>query len=244
MRGFVFNGIKVTNENDVFYINSSIPATPQRTYFELNVPNRNGSNYFFNKFEDKEITVTIGIKGINSADINTKKRNLLQKFIGLKSKLIFLDEPDLYYKAEIFDTIESKKYGNYMEFILIFKASYCMFGPDKSIALISGVNKVNNAGNFRSETLIKITALGNCESITINNDINSFTMQSLVAGDEVYIDSEKMIVYKIIDGVKVSMMTQFTGKFLTIIPGSNNIAVTGTNYSANIELIFNDTYIV
>lgn len=245
-RGFSFNEITIDNEkrNEICLLDVKLNATPSMSYFEINVPKRHGSIYYKNKYEDQNITVIIGLFIRNIKDRREIQRNILSKIIGVESKLRFLDEPDIFYNARFYDAIPISEDSVLTKLNINFIASYCKYGLEKSISLIPGVNKVNNAGNFRSESLIKITALANCESITINNTINSFTVQSLVTGDEAYIDSEKMIVYKLVNGIKTSMMIQFTGKFLTIAPGSNDITVTGTSYSANIELIFNDTYIV
>ncbi len=247
--GFLFNGITVDNLkfdilNNIYLIDVKKSAAPVRTRYDFIVPGRNGSQTRNNRYEDNYIDITVGIYDINIESRRIKQREFLKNFIGIKSKLIFLDEPMLFYNAEIINGVDEKEGEIFTEITIHFKASYCKYGEDKKISLTSGSEIANNAGNYKAETVTKITAVANCDSIMIENGVNSFTLQNLIVGDEIYVDSEKMIVYKYVNDVMKSAMTQFSGKFITFEPGASTVTVSGTNYSASVEIDFNDTYIV
>jgi len=149
----------------------------------------------------------------------------------------------LYYKAEILNEISSVRYGNYMELTIPFICSYCKYGiEDKNILLQSGANNLNNAGNLEAQTVFTITASSSGDVI-ITGDSNSFKISGMTNGETVYIDSDNMVAYKMTGVAKASVMHRFTGKFITLTPGSNNITVSGTAV-ANVTVSYNDTYIV
>lgn len=111
------------------------------------------------------------------------------------------------------------------------------------MALAKGTTNVINAGNYQSEILLTIAVTVNSNNIIIGNGIRSFTLQNLLAGETIYIDSEKMIVYKIVGNNKQSVLTRFTGQFWQLGKGTSIVTVSGT-YTATINMKYNDTYIV
>jgi len=85
---------------------------------------------------------------------------------------------------------------------------------------------VENLGNRASKPIIKITASGNA-TLTANQK----TLILTGIDGTVYVNSEKMIAY---DDLKANKMTLTNGVFLELIPGENEVIVTG---SAHIEFI-------
>lgn len=248
VRGFVFNDVIIDNfefdiMNNIYLIDVTKPATPTKTRYDFIVPKRHGSQTFENRFEDTFIDIVVGVYGSDILERRAKQRRFLE-LIGTEGNLSFMDEPTLHYKAEIIDAIEVTEGEIFTEISLHFKASYCKYGEDKNILLAAGPNNIYNMGNYKAETLLAITALSNCESIVINNAVNSFTLTGLLAGEVVYVDSAKMIVYKVEAGVKSSVLARFSGKFWQLEKGKSIVTLAGTNYSATVNLKFNDTYIV
>lgn len=248
VRGFKYNDVVVDNYefdiiNNIYLIDVKKPAAPNKTRYDFIVPKRNGSQTFNNRFEDVFIDIVVGVYGVDIFDRRAKQRRFLEMMID-NGDLYFLDDPTLFYKAEIIDKIEVAEGEIFTQITIHLKASYCKYGEKKSINLIPGFNKIYNMGNYQAENVIEVTALTDCDSIVVSNGANSFTLQNLLTNEVVYIGSEKMIVYKIIDNVKVSAMQRFKGQFLQIKKGKSIITLSGTNYSATVKLIFNDTYIV
>lgn len=242
---FPYNGIYSLDVIEGFCLLDVIKnATPIKTRYDFIVPKRNGSITLNNRYEDNYIDVVLGIYEADIVYRRYKQRELLQRIINVKSKLFFLDEPNLFYNAEIIDAIEVVEGEIFTELTIHFKASCYKYGAEKNITLLPGANTINNAGNYNAENIIEVTALSNSDSIVIDNGVNSFTLSNVLAGETIYIDSEKMIVYKIVDGIKQSVLTRFTGQFFQILKGNNIITLSGTNFSATVNIKFNDTYIV
>lgn len=269
-KGMVFGDLKINNTNGLYLIDVKMNAAPSMRYFEFDVPKRHGSHYFSNKYEDQVIKVTIGIKNKDIIARKIKQREVLSRLIGRESNLSFLDEPNLYYKAICYDAVPVEDDRLFTKFDIEFIASYCKyeFVGDLNDVLIDDMNtiideletiintlewtnidsltykEVENTGNFESLPIITITANTNCNSVTIDNGINSFTLTNLVAGEVIYIDTEKMIVYKIVNNSKVSVLNRFEGEFLTIPVSETLITINGSNFDINLEIDYRNTYIV
>jgi predicted phage tail component-like protein len=243
-KGFTFNNVVVNNTDNIFLLDVKRNATPIKTRYDFIVPKRNGSTTFPNRYENQYIDVVIGIYDVDIITRRTKQRTLLQNMIDVNSQLIFLDEPTLFYNAEVIDAIEVSEGEVFTEITIHFKCSFCKYGTEKNITLVAGTNTITNSGNYSADAIIEVTALTNSTSIVIGNGTYSFTLSSILAGEVIYIDSAKMIVYKIVNGVKQSVLTRFTGQFFQLSKGNNTITLSGISYSATVKIKFNDTYIV
>ncbi|MEL7646974.1 MAG: distal tail protein Dit [Sedimentibacter sp.] len=269
-KGFIFNNVVVNNTDNIFLLDVKRNATSIKTRYDFIVPKRNGSKTYNNRYEDNFVDVVIGVYEVDIEARRAKQRTLLQNMINIESKLIFLDEPSLFYYAEVVDVIEVSEGEIFTEITIHFKASYCKYellddlndliintmfeSVDDLTILVNTLQWTNinaltnktvvNNGNFEATPIIELTANTNCTSITISNGINGFTLQNLLAGETIYIDTEKMVVYKIASGVKQSIMTRFTGQFITIPTGTNTITINGQSFNINISIDYRNTYIV
>lgn len=269
-KGMVFGDLKINNTNGLYLIDVKMNAAPSMRYFEFDVPKRHGSHYFSNKYEDQVIKVTIGIKNKDIIARKIKQREVLSRLVGRVSSLSFLDEPNLYYKAICYDAVPVEDDRLFTMLDIEFIASYCKFEfvGDLNDVLIDDMNTIideletiintlewtnintltykmiTNTGNIESIPVTTVTANTNCDSVTVDNGINSFTLTNLIAGEVIFIDTEKMIVYKIINNEKVSAMDKFTGKFLSVPVGDNLITINGSNFDINLEIDYRNTYIV
>ena len=245
--GLVFNNVMIDNTNDIYLLSVEKNATPKMNVYNFIVPNRHGSTSYKNRYDDKYISVVIGLYDKDITIRRLKQRQLIGNFINVNAKLFFLDEPNLYYTAEIFDEIGINESEVFTELTIIFKCSYCLYKNNSDIVwntITSSItNQVINEGNFEAENIFKIKANTACTTVNITNSINSFTLSNLVADEEIYIDSEKMIVYKIVNNNKVNCMDRFIGKFIKLIKGKDNITVSGTSFNVNVTLMYKDTYI-
>lgn len=269
-KGFIFNNVVVNNTDNIFLLDVKRNATSIKTRYDFIVPKRNGSKTYNNRYEDNYIDVVIGVYKVDIEARRAKQRTLLENMIDVNSKLIFLDEPSLFYNAEVVDAIEVSEGEMFTEITIHFKASYCKYellddlndlivnnmfqSVDDLTILVNTLQWTNintltnktvvNNGNFEAAPIIELTANTNCTSVTISNGINSFTLQNLLAGEAIYIDTEKMVVYKIAGDAKQSIMTRFTGQFITIPTGTNTITINGQSFNINISIDYRNTYIV
>ena len=218
-------------------------ATPLKTRYDFIVPLRNGSQTIDNRYESQYIDVIIGFYDVDIQTRRMKQRTLLNSFVDVESNLIFLDEPTLHYTAEVIDSIEVTESEVFTEVTIHFKASYCKYGTEKNITLALGNNNIINAGNYKAETLIEVAITANSTNVIVGNGVNSFTLSDLLAGETIFIDSEKMIAYKIVDNVKQSVLTRFTGQFWQLAKGTSIINLSGT-FTGTVKLKYKDTFIV
>lgn len=241
--GFTFNNVTVNNTNDIYLLDVARPQTSIKTRYDFIVPLRNGSQTIQNRYEDTYIDVIVAFYDIDVEIRRQKQRDILSKFVDVSAKLIFLDEPTLFYVAEVIDSIEVTESEVFTEVTIHFKASYCKYGAEHSITLVKGNNNIANNGNYKAETLIEIAITANSTNVIIGNGVNSFTLSNLLAGETIYIDSEKMIAYKLVSGVKQSVLTRFTGYFWQLAKGTSTINLSGT-FTGTVKLKYKDTYIV
>jgi predicted phage tail component-like protein len=268
--GFAFNNVLVDNTNDIYLLDVVRNATPVKTRYDFIVPKRHGSRTINNRYEDNYIDVIIGFYDVDIEQRRIKQRALLADVININSRLIFLDEPNLFYNAEVVDAIEINETEVFTEATIHFKASFCKYEliGDASDYITSNANfvtdefnvitnslaweninaltlkPITNNGNFEASPLIEIYANTACTSVIVDNGINSFTLSNLTIGETIFVDTEKMIVYKIVDNAKVSVMQRFTGQFITIPIGARTITIKGTSFNINISVNFRNTYIV
>lgn len=246
--GFIFNNIKIDNTNDIYLLGVEKTATPKMNVYNFVVPSRNGSTSYKNRYDDKYIRVVVGLYDKDIITRRLKQRQLIGSFINVNSKLYFLDEPNLYYNAEIFDEIGITETEVFTELSIIFKCSYCLYKNNPDViwtnTTVSTIKEIINEGNFEADTLFKIKANNACTNVVIANETNSFTLSNLIANDEIYVDSKNMIVYKINNlNEKVNCMTMFSGKFIKLSKGKSIISVNGTNFNVDVTLTYLDTYI-
>lgn len=268
-KGFLFNTIKVDNTNDIFLLDVVRNATPNKTRYDFIVPKRNGSKTFNNRYDDNYIDVVIGFYDVDIEQRRIKQRNLFKNMVEINSMLIFLDEPSLFYNAEVIDTIEITEDVAFTIATVHFKASFCKYEllGDANDIITNNANfvtddfdvitnslaweninaltlkPITNNGNFEASPIIEIYANTACTSVIIDNGVNSFTLNNLILGETIFVDTEKMIVYKIVDNVKQSVMTRFTGQFITIPVGASTITIQGTSFNVNVSVDFRNTYI-
>jgi len=190
----------------------------------------------------------------------------LAQWIDKEDKLMFDDRPGLFYNAKIFSSVTLDNQGIFTELTIIFIASYVMYelyddlrdytvnqltmAVDDMTMLVnralwsditvSQIKQINNAGNFESQPIVELT--GTATLITMQIYDKAFSFNSL-ANESVFIDTEKMIVYKIINNKKVSVMQRFTGLFPTIPTGLSDVIIGGTALNLSITVDFKNTYI-
>lgn len=267
--GFSFCSKHITNLDfnlDTYkLISVDRPVAPRMTYREFIVPGVNGTRRYDNRYEDITIKVIVGVTG-SSLERQQKITLLLQDWIGREDKLFFDDRPNLFYKARFYDAVTSKDAGTFTQITISFMCSYCMYKlysdlrdytvdnltttVDDMGVLVnraewqeitkSTIKQINNTGNYNANPIIEFTGTADLVLLEINNTQCSFANLK----GTVFIDSENMVVYKVENNKKVSMLPQFRGIFPIIPKGASDIVIGGNNLNLDIIIDFKNTYIV
>ena len=267
--GFKFNSTTVDNmlDDDVYLLDVDKSAVSELQYISFDLPNRDGILTVPDKYSAKLITVTVGIWALTAQERREKERELLKDITGKEGRLIFLDEPTLFYKAQVYDSISRKEETVWTKLSITFICSpfmYELYG-DLRDEFVSETQKlanddgtlintsswqnvtesftetVINGGNYKA--LPEIYFFGSADLITFRVNNQEFSFSSL--DGYVYVDCENMVVYTIENNKKKSLLTQFTGVFPEISSGENTVAIGGSNLNlTEIQLNFPNTYIV
>ncbi len=240
--GFIFDNFKIDNTYNIYLLDVVKNATPTKIRYDYIVPGRNGSSSWHNRLDDNYIDVVVGIYDININERRSKQNKVIKNIVNKKARLLFLDNTGQHYIAEVIDAIEETETEVFTQLTIHFKCSWCKYGLERNIILNNGINKMYNLGNYEADNIIEITANTNCEKIIIDNGINSFTLNNILQDEKIIVDSENMVVYKIVDGIKQSILTRFTGKFIKIPLNISNLTLSGRNYNATVTVKYNYIY--
>lgn len=270
IKGFSFNGVEVNNylTNDIFVLDVIESAIPNLLYSEFNFPNRDGGYSVQNKYENKEVSILLGIYAKTVEERRVKERNLLSNFIGVEGKLLLFDKPNLFYNAKLYNEVPRTEKNVFTELKLTFLCSFSMHELyddlrdytvnqlDMEINNLDGIliNKaswknitgstvktITNSGNYKALPIFEIT--GTADLLTIQVNDSSFNIANI--NGTVYVNCEKMICYTLTGSVKTSFLQKFTGVFPVVSVGENNVAIGGNNLNlTEITIEFPNTYIV
>ncbi|HCT64467.1 MAG TPA: hypothetical protein DIC60_04235 [Lachnospiraceae bacterium] len=271
VKGFTFNGTVVDNslDNGIYLLDVNKDATAELLYTSFEIPNRDGTLTISNRYENKLITVTIGIYATTVQERRNIERELIKNMVGVEGKLIFLDEPTFFYKAKIFGAIGRTEGDVFTEIQIPFLCSpflYELYDDSRDYTInqlanttideLDGllVNKaawqnitartvktIVNTGNYKALPTILIS--GTADLVTIRIEDTAFSVANV--NGIVYVDCDKMICYTISGSTKTSKLTDFTGLFPTVKVGSNAIIIDGTSVDLQeVTINYPNTYIV
>ena len=269
INGMIFKGTRINNlimaDYEFKLLEFTRPVTPVRNYEAVNIPNRDGSKYFINNFQDSEITVKLGIHGKSAVQKQTAISTLMANWITGQGRLIFLDRPNIFYNAYIFESIEQDLGDYWTELDITFNvsfASYQLYGdlrdffasdPDELETVDAYVNtssfanitatyngSVTNEGNYKALPVIYF--FGSADLINLTMGDTAFSFADL--NGFVYIDCDNMVVYTIQNNQKVSLLTNFSGNFPQVNVGLNNFRISGNSLNlTEVRIEFPSTFI-
>ena len=271
-KGFKFMDVHIMNVyapgSKYFLLGIEESVSPKLRYKSLEMAGRNGSLIVKGGYEQKQIKVKLGIYGQGSIERNLNKRALLGNWLNKKDKLIFDDDPKLFYEAQILEAIGQTEGDIFNELTITFECSpfkYELYDDatdyvigtldDVLISDMSGVlintstwivteptiYPIVNNGNFDATLIIELTGTGSSIAFTVGD--TAFNYIDLV-DQTITIDSEKMIVYEGLDGSKTSKLTSFFGKFPILPIGDSNVSISGTFTNLSVKFQHRNTYIV
>lgn len=268
IEGFSFDGTHISSIEGVFLKAVEKNLTPALRHKTFVVPKRHGSYKHKDSYEDIKIRVTLIVDASREQDKKLIARKLISPWLSKKGRLIFDDEPTLFYEGEILDQVEFKEENLFDEISIIFTCSpfkYEIYQSARDISLLqargmsiknmegmridcaswnnitTNISKpILNSGNFEALPLIKISGTASNISMTFKEHSFNLVNQSTTT----YIDSEKMIVYQISNGKKVSKLIDFYGNFPKIPVGESSVSIAGSSMNISIEVLFKSPYLI
>lgn len=242
-RGFTFGGIKVDNTNGVYLLRVERPPSPSLEYFEIVTPGKDGSEVIPSRYENKSITVTIGIHKETITERREVQRKILTEIIGQEGELRFLDEPKLFHLAKSVEmtTCNETEFMTEITIPFVCKPFIYEYPLINSWVAVNKAITVDlfNKGNFVAKPIIKMEGSFNRLQLTIADKAMSLSAYN----GTIYVDTENMNVYRIENGVKKSELSKFSGTFLTIPKGLSKFMIAGENLNVKVSLDYKHTYI-
>lgn len=259
INGMIFKGAKINNlimkDYQFKLLEFTRPVTPKKTFEAVNVPNRDGAYYFENNYENGQITVKIGIHGASATKKQSIISELMSKWINGEGRLIFLDRPNLFYKARIFESVQQELSDYWTELDITFNTSFALYqlygdARDFFTAGLTQIENVNvlvnkssfanitntfsgtvkNDGNYKAMPVIYFYGTADLVNFTMGD--SAFSLAGL-KNSFAYVDCDRMVVYTIKNNKKVSLLTNFSGVFPKIDVGINSFRVSGRNLNLN-----------
>jgi predicted phage tail component-like protein len=249
--GFTFNDIHSSTFQMVIK-SKNRPLLPQRKKFEDDVTGRDEPWDFEEyvdegTYENRIIEVECDLLSDSVADLRTKVRSIASWLSSGRKKLIFDDEPGLYYSAKLYNNIGLENFISLGKFSIIFDCKPMAYNVsirgqdiilDSEIPLDSMVQLDYSALSFNIDaspktitlenlgtrsTLPYFTLTGSFSTVVMSANGNALTFAEENFSGQLDLDHKLMTVKK----GGLNKLDKVTGEFLKLIPGTNQITFTG-----------------
>ena len=234
MMGFTFRG-KHSNEFTGLVVKTvNNPLLPPKRVQKINVMGRDGEYLFEDGYNNKTLEFRCSLAKGTIKERRQIARDIAS-WLSASGELVLDSENDKTYKVvKTVSDVSLAVEQAWDEFSIIFEAEPFQYGGFKTMSFDNPTSVVvNNAGTYEAETIIGVTGTGN---VAITCGTQSFTLTEMTA--KLNIDSKRMLVYT---DALANAISNHSGGFISISPGNNTIAVTGS--VSNMTVKFNDTYI-
>lgn len=182
------------------------------------IDGRDGSIVDYLGYESYNKKISIGITNTNDID------KIIKYFTG-SGNVIFSNEPDKYYKAQIIDDIDYERLLRYKVATITFYVQPYKYKVHESKFTLNITDEtqymVTNVGLEESKPIITLYGTGNIV-FTING-MDVFTLDFNEDDEFIVIDSEEQEAYQ--EGILKNR--QMSGDFPILKPGINTITWTG-----------------
>lgn len=237
--GFTFNNIHSDTYNIAASI-SSRPLIPEKRQFSEYVLGRDGKIQVEDGYNNTEIEIECQLGDYDRSEISNTVR-LISAWLRspIPGVLELDDEPGMLYTVvSVPNNALISRDGWIDTFSLTFMCLPYQHKNNKTpVVTLTGVDNITliNDGTYKS--LPVITLSGTADSITIG----PFTYTNL--SGTVYIDCINYLVYSLSGETKVNEISNFSGDFIELDPGTTNLEVTGTITSVDVTVNYWDTYL-
>jgi predicted phage tail component-like protein len=118
-------------------------------------------------YENRVITVRFTYPFATPQEMQAKKRDVAQWLSG-RAKLIFDDEPQLFYDAKVFEAIAIEQSFHVMAIEVLFECAPYAYGREIHVPITNGKTKIEYEGNAKTPTLIILRNEGTLNVVNIN----------------------------------------------------------------------------
>ncbi|MEY8748941.1 distal tail protein Dit [Alkalicoccobacillus gibsonii] len=223
------------------------PLLPSATHRTINVSNMHGAIDVGRKYEPREITVQIGIKGDSYESVRSQARTIAAWLNSDKlEKLVLEDEPDKYYMARIVDDTDLKPLFRYEETSVTFIATnpFAISQKPKTVKLSkNNSKKVTVAGTAETFPVFNILmdAASDNFTISVKNEkygtVHMKLFDKFIKGEPVVVDCQSGTIR--VDNRKANILS-LDSDLATLVNGENTITCSG---SGTVEMTYTDRWL-
>ncbi len=241
--GFTFGGYH-SDQFSILMNEKRIPILPPtKEHFET-IPGKDGVWDFGTQYEKRPIEIDCTVLAADKADLKTKVRDLagvLNPREGAK-ELIFDDEPDKLYYARFSGQLPLDQIGAFGTFTLTLVCpDPFVYSASEEVRSGSDTIWATNNGTFVARPVLEITTNGGDGSVTVTHPDSStqtLTFESSAPSGVYVVNCKEMTITK--DGT--AAYQYLSGDFFELHPGTNKIAITGTNIT-DVQVTFRHTWL-
>jgi len=258
--GLTFND-QHSDDFGLYFKTAAIPYIAPKRSSSVEVQGRDGQYVFEDGFDNIQIELSCVI--ISSKVLNRRKQaRAITAWLANTGILVFDYEKDVQYRVvKVTNGIAAAMVGTADEFTVTFECepyqeqtyyndgltweeadggwAYTNIpwnGYERIFTVADGQTiEVVNAGTYKALPTIKLS--GTATSV----NIGPFSYENL-AGD-VYVDCKNKVVYSLNGSAKVNKITDFTGEFPELVPGTNQFEISGTITDLLLEFDYKNTYL-
>ncbi|UQZ76855.1 hypothetical protein C2I17_21190 [Niallia circulans] len=242
------------------------PSTPEFSDKTISIPGRPGLLSFGTEIGAKQFTFSLKVFVRDRFERQRRKNNfvafLFDAYRQPRTFKLTLDyEPDKYYWAKVGGQITPEMLAVMDQFELTVVANdptkYFLLDADEirmgsHIPILSHVRPARHYFSITGNQTIKlindgslavrprISISGTATSLTVRNTRNgqSFSMNNITSNKPVIVEGER---YLVTEG-GVDTFSKLTGKFLDLLPGDNDIAISGSNLDLTISFKYKSQF--
>jgi len=242
------------------------PSTPEFSEKTISIPGRPGLLSFGTEIGAKQFTFPLKVFVRDRFERQRRKNNfvafLFDAYRQPRTFKLTLDyEPDKYYWAKVGGQITPEMLVVMDQFELTLIANdptkYFLLDADEirmgsHIPVRSHVRPSRHAFTVTDNQTIKlindgslavrprISISGSATNLTVRNARNgqSFSMNNIASNKPVIVEGER---YLVTEG-GVDTFSKLSGKFLDLLPGENNLAISGSNMNLTVSFKYKNQY--
>jgi len=246
MYGFTFNGTH-SSAYGIYMRSKNRQLLPASDDQYKEIPGMDGSHLMPGSLKDRYIDIDCKILETSLLALRQKARQIAAwLYTPARAKLIFDDEPGVFYWAKLINQVDLQQTFALGEFTLQFRCLPHAYAVSPVVVeqdiANAGTLTLTNSGGVNTPVAIEISgssALTNGFTLNINGD-ECIYLSAVDVGKTVYIDTERMTVQ--LDGT--SALLYHDGTFSVLVPGSNTLTYTNPDTTgAHIKITYYERWL-